>query len=325
MHREDETLTDVQHLTLRPGESRRVWLGVGSSWVGSLRIPLFVAKGSRPGAKLVVVAGQHGDEIYSVLGAVQVINSVKAQELTGELWVLPCLNVLGFMAGSRNSPYDYQDMNRVHPGRDHGTFTEQIIGELYKQVLPGADLLLDVHGGSLEVGDIAFGRWVDVPGKPSVYSIVSRLGWDFLVTPPDTSPGSFGSAATSIGVPHISLEACSCVKYPRENASAIASIVVDCMRCLGMLDGPVPQPKEFPRKRLLPQRSQTGGIFNALVSMGETVGSGQHLGDVMDLLGNVIQTVTAADAGIVTLLRTDARVHAGEWLLALAVPAGSEN
>src|SRR2546430_6959216 len=57
-------ITDVNQLRIEPGESRRVWLGIGASWFGSFRVPLYVAKGPRPGAKLVVLVCQHGDEVY---------------------------------------------------------------------------------------------------------------------------------------------------------------------------------------------------------------------------------------------------------------------
>src|SRR6266550_3994248 len=304
-------ITDVNQLRIEPGESRRVWLGIGASWFGSFRVPLYVAKGPRPGAKLVVLVCQHGDEVYGVLGGLDFMNEITGRVSSGEFWMVPCVNVLGFMTGSFVNPFDHRDMNRVHPGHKLGSLSEQIVSQLYQQVLPNADLVLDVHGGSLQVGDIAFGRWTDVEGKPSVFHIVACMDLDFLVVPPDTSPGSLGSAATIVGVPSISIEAGSCLRYARDNAQEMAEIVTSCMRSLGMLDGARPQPKALPHKRIRSHRSFTSGAFKTLVSMGEHVGKGQRLGFVMDLLGHVIQDVVAGEDGIVTVMRTGVRVHAG--------------
>src|SRR5579859_1675401 len=145
-----------------------MWLGVGASWLGPLRVPLFVGKGLRAGAKLVVLACQHGDEAYGLLGGLDLMNEIDGHISAGELWMIPCVNVAGFLTGSFVNPFDYCDMNRVHPGRDQGTLSEQVIAQIYRQVLPGADLALDLHGGSVQLGDIAFGRCTDVEGKPSV-------------------------------------------------------------------------------------------------------------------------------------------------------------
>src|SRR4029077_15632123 len=91
--RDPMLVNDARELSLEPGESRRVWLGVGSSWFGPVRIPLYVARGRQPGPKLVAIACQHGDEVYGVLGILDLMNAIRGEDLRGELWLSPCLNV----------------------------------------------------------------------------------------------------------------------------------------------------------------------------------------------------------------------------------------
>jgi predicted deacylase len=317
-------ITDARALKVEPGQTVRAWLGVGHSWFGPVQVPLVVTRGRQPGPKLVVVAAQHPDEIYGVLGCLDFINEVRAETLRGEVWVLPCMNVVGYIHGSRMSPFDHQDMNRVFPGRAEGTVTEQIARALVEQVAPGADLLLDLHGGSAENGNWAFGRWTDAPGKPSAYPIVRAMDVNFLVSVADTTPGSLGAMTPQLGVPQISIEAGWCIRYPRENARQMTGYITTAMRALGMLDGPKPEPKALAFKKTASVRAYAGGAWKTFVSMGDDVTKGQTLGVVMDLLGTVVQV--APDDGTVCVMRTGVRVHPGESLVTLGVatepPAG---
>jgi predicted deacylase len=316
-------ITDARALKLDPGQSVRAWLGVGHSWFGPVQVPLFVARGRSPGPKLVVIAAQHPDEVYGVLGCLDFINEVRVDGLRGEVWVLPCMNVVGYITGSRMSPFDHQDMNRVFPGRAEGTITEQTARAFLDQVLPGADLLLDLHGGSVENGNWAFGRWTDAPGKPSAYPIVRAMDVNFLVSVPDTTAGSLGAVTPQAGVPQISIEAGWCARYPRENAIQMSGYITTAMRCLGQIDGPKPSPRDLPFKKTASVRARVGGAWKTFVSMGDDVEKGQHLGVVMDLLGNVVQTAVAVDDGTVCVMRTGVRVHPGESLVTIGVAASA--
>lgn len=314
-------ITDTTQLQLEPGQSKRAWLGVGTSWFGSVRVPLFVARGPSDGPKFVVIAAQHGDEGYGVLALLDLMAEIDATNLRGELWLLPCVNPFGYIAGKRVSPYDGQDMNRVHPGQKEGTLTQQIARFLYEQVFPEADLLLDLHGGSPENGDIAFGRWTDAPDKPSPLSILRTLDLRFLIAPGGKDiPGMLSTVTPDLGIPAISIEAGSCVRYARDNANEMAGFIRKCMHCLGMVDGAHPQPKDLPFMRTVTHWCHTGGAYKALVSLGETVTKGQRLSYVMDLLGNVVQEVEAPEDAVVAVMRTGVRVHPGESLLTMAVP-----
>jgi len=312
-------ISDARALRLEPGDRFRGWLGVGHAWFGPLQVPMFVARGARSGPKLVVIAAQHPDEVYGVLGCLDFTHEVETENLRGSVWVMPCMNVIGYISGRRFSPFDHQDMNRVFPGRADGTLTEQIAQVLVEQVLPGADLLLDLHGGSVENGNWAFGRWTDAPGKASAFPIVSAMDVNFLVTSLDTVAGSLGAETPALRVPQISIEAGWCVRYPRENAKQMTGYITTAMRCLGMIDAPPPAVRTLPFRRTISFRAHTGGAWKTLVSMGEEVRRGQTLGVIMDLVGNIAQTAIASDDGVVCVMRTGVRIHPGESMVTVAV------
>lgn len=314
---------NLHQLELPPGHVARTWLGVGESWTGPTLLPLIVVCGAQPGLKVVVAAAQHGDEGYATLGALELAESVSPGELSGQLWILPCLNVHGYIHGKRNSPFDQQDMNRVHPGSDTGSVTQQIAAALHRHVLPGSDLLIDLHGGSPEVGDIAFGRFTDAPGKPSLLPLAQALPLNFLLDPSSRNlPGMWSAATPEIGVPQLAIEAGSAHRHARENAAEWVEIVTAALRYLKMLPGRA-ESKPLPVMQTASNPARVGGVFSASVGLGEQVVAGQKLGQVRNLLGEVLQVVEASAPGMVAVMRTGVRVHPGESLVTLAVGGGS--
>lgn len=310
---------ELGYLGLTPGSVTRTWLGIGENWTGPTLLPLIVVCGEQPGPKVVVAAAQHGDEGFAVLGALELAQVVAPRDLRGQLWILPCLNIHGFMHGKRNSPFDQQDMNRVHPGSDSGTVTQQIASALHRYLLPGSSLLMDLHGGSPEVGDVAFGRYTDAPGKPSLQPLAQCLPLDFLLDAATRNlPGMWSQATPEIGIPQLAIEAGSAHRHARENAAEWVEIVLTALRYLEMLPGSV-QPKALPVMRTVSNPAKVGGVFASFVGLGEGVYVGQRLGEVHNLLGEVLQVVEASAAGRVAVLRTGVRVHPGESLVTLAV------
>lgn len=309
----------LAQLPLQAASIERTYLAVGHSWDGPVRLPLIVVRGAQTGPKVVVAAAQHGDEGYAVLGVQELAKAIDPQQLRGELWLLPCLNPHGYFAGKRNSPLDQQDMNRVHPGNPDGSITQQIADVLHRFVLPGTDLLLDLHGGSPEVGDIAFGRWSDAPGKPSLQDLALRMPLRFLLAPGTRDvPGMWSTSTPGLGVPQMAIEAGSAYQHAQNNAQEWVELVQTALRYLHMVPGNPPPPKNTPLMRTVSNPARYGGVFAAAVGLGQEVNAGQFLGEVRDLSGQVLQTLHSPVAGIVAVMRTGVRVHPAESLVTLA-------
>lgn len=300
----------------------RAWLSVGRAAAGPTAVPLIVLQGVAPGPRVVVIAAQHGDEGYAVLGCHRLAETLDPATLRGSLWLLPCLNVDGFTHGARTSPFDRQDMNRVHPGAVDGSVTEQVSHTLLVHVLPGADLLVDLHGGSPDNGDVAFARWTDVPGRPTLEPLVRSLALDFVLAPGGRDvPGMLSGATAAIGVPQVAIEACNGYGRAIDNAAEMAAFVVGALRFLDMLPGPRPVPRpELRACRTVTHRATAGGAWEPFVTFGQALAEGEPVGVVRDLLGERVQEVRALAHGTVAVMRTGTKVHAGETLMTMAVP-----
>lgn len=116
-----------------------------SAW-GSIQIPItVVANGEGP--TLLFTAGSHGDEYEGQIALLKAARWLQPEMVRGRVILLPSLNHPAVLAASRLSPIDGLNMNRAFPGRRDGTVTQMIAHYVYHQLLPLADVVVDLHSG----------------------------------------------------------------------------------------------------------------------------------------------------------------------------------
>src|SRR5262249_39051693 len=130
----------VQHGHLKLPYSRD-----DSAW-GAIMIPLSVVKrGTGPTALLT--GANHGDEYEGPVALFDLARTLRPEEVSGRIIILPAMNYPAFLAGTRTSPIDKGNMNRIFPGRPDGTVTEKIADYIERHLLPAAHVVLDIHSG----------------------------------------------------------------------------------------------------------------------------------------------------------------------------------
>ena len=125
-----------------------------SAW-GSLMIPVTVAKNG-DGPTALLTGANHGDEYEGPLALVELAATIDAANLAGRVIIIPFMNMPAFTAGTRTSPIDSGNMNRVFPGRPDGTITEKIADYFQRYLLPMADIVLDFHSGGKTLNFLPF-------------------------------------------------------------------------------------------------------------------------------------------------------------------------
>lgn len=139
--------TDIDYE--RPGLQNgtlRVPYSHDRSAYGHIPIPITVLKGG-DGPTVLLTGGNHGDEYEGPVALMKLIRRLPSMSIKGRLIVVPALNFPAFINGSRTSPIDRGNLNRVFPGARNGHITEMIAHYADTELFPRADVVIDLHAG----------------------------------------------------------------------------------------------------------------------------------------------------------------------------------
>jgi N-alpha-acetyl-L-2,4-diaminobutyrate deacetylase len=139
----------VQHGFLKLPYSRD-----DSAW-GAVMIPVTVIKRGE-GPTALLTGGNHGDEYEGPIALAKLASTLKEEEVSGRVIIVPYMNYPAFRAGTRTSPIDAGNLNRSFPGKPDGTVTQKIADYFQRHLLPLADYVLDIHAGGRTLDFLPF-------------------------------------------------------------------------------------------------------------------------------------------------------------------------
>ena len=125
-----------------------------SAW-GSIMIPICVIKNG-DGPTALLTGANHGDEYEGPLALQHLAHSLKSEDITGRVIIVPAFNYPAFMAAKRTSPIDGGNLNRMFPGKPDGTVTEKIADYFERTLIPQSDVVLDIHSGGKTLNFVPF-------------------------------------------------------------------------------------------------------------------------------------------------------------------------
>ncbi len=255
---------------------------------GAVMIPIAVIRNGE-GPTVLFTGGNHGDEYQGPVTLTKLANTLDPSAIHGRVIIVPTMNQPAFAAARRNSPIDGGNLNRCFPGRPDGTHTERIADYFTRVLLPMADMVVDIHDGgktlefipmtsSVVVDDadaeMASQSAAEAFGAPFVTKLVELDGigmWDFEVaeTGRPFVTGEFGGTGTA--------------------RPEIVAITDQGVRNLlihwGVMDG---EPTGATSQRIVVPEddayviSESDGLIEWLVSLGEPIRQGQAIARVHD-------------------------------------------
>lgn len=298
-----------------------------SAW-GAIMIPIAVVKNGE-GPTALLTGANHGDEYEGPLALLEMANTLRPEQISGRVVIVPMLNYPAFRAGRRNSPIDGGNLNRSFPGHPTGGVTGKIADYVTQTLLPLADVVVDIHSGgrTLEFLPFAASHRLDDPaleGRCRAAMEAFNAPYGVLMLEQDPA-GTFDTAAESMGKVFVTTELGG-------GGSATAETVAIARRGLrnvlvhsGILEGE-PEP---PSSRLLDMPdercfvvAESSGLLEHCVDLGATVTAGTPVARVFALEGTGLQPVTyhAAMDGILVGRRFPALTAAGDTLAVVAQP-----
>ncbi|MWJ28797.1 N-alpha-acetyl diaminobutyric acid deacetylase DoeB [Halomonas sp. ZH2S] len=125
-----------------------------SAW-GAVMIPVTVVKNG-DGPTALLTGGNHGDEYEGITALMKLSTTLKAEDVSGRVIIVPMMNTPAAMAGKRTSPMDGGNLNRSFPGDPNGGPTAQIADYFNRVMIPLVDVVLDLHSGGRTLDILPF-------------------------------------------------------------------------------------------------------------------------------------------------------------------------
>ena len=293
----------------------------------TVQLRKFEFSSSIAGPKLLITGGVHGDEFEPMAATRRLVamfeqHASEVAEFSGTVRLIPVVNESAFLRGHRCGD-DGLDLARTCPGRSDGSITEQTAWALSAEIR-SADYYIDLHTGGTELSVYPLSGYV-LHADTTVLETQRRMARAFnLPVVWGTSPALEGrslSVARDARVPAIYCEYLGSATCDPTGVDAYVIGCLNVMSELGMLN------RERPTSRIMHfvedtqpnaghmqicNPSPATGYFETYVKPGDAVRVGDPLGTLFPLDGSPSLLIKATQSGIVLVLRTFPRVHAGE-------------
>lgn len=309
---------------LEPGRKHLLYFrGVegptGQPWL----VSVIVAKGSRPGKRITLTSGVHGDEMSSIRTAQMVMDQLDPAAMAGSVMAVTDISRPALEGMQRRWPnhgrgIDLVDMNREWPGSEAGpTASSRHAWLLFNRLLrPNSDIAIDFHTGTtgLECSDFIIGNRL-LPGVKDLIDLYPvRMVWDS-----PAYPGVLHNAFTDAGIPSI----CPEVGAARVLDPALIAVFVEgtmnVLKHHGVIGGTIGRTAEhagtFIGNAAYPIFAGEGGFIEHLVRLNDKVTAGQKVIVQRNAFGEVVAEYASAVDGEVGAIRSDASSEPGNVLM----------
>lgn len=125
-----------------------------SAW-GSVMLPITIVRNGN-GPTALLTGANHGDEYEGPIALQELALNLKSDAINGTVIIVPAFNYPAYLAGTRTSPIDNGNMNRLFPGSPDGSVTEKIADYFQRTLVPMADVVLDFHSGGKTLDFVPF-------------------------------------------------------------------------------------------------------------------------------------------------------------------------
>lgn len=239
---------DVERDGIQHGFLRLPYSRDDSAW-GSIMIPICVVRNGN-GPTALLTGANHGDEYEGPVALFDLARSLRPEEVSGRVIIIPALNYPAFRAGTRTSPIDRGNLNRSFPGRPDGTVTEKIADYVTRHLLPLADLVLDFHSGGRTLDFLPYAAAHALPDKAQekrCFAAVAAFAAPYSMRMIEIdAAGMYDTTAEEAGKIFLTTELCGGGTATAASCGIAKSGLRNVLRHMGILAGAAePQPSRW--------------------------------------------------------------------------------
>lgn len=253
-----------------------------SAW-GSVMIPITVIRNGE-GPTALFTGANHGDEYEGPIALQSLAHRLAPEQIKGRVIILPFMNQPAFAAARRTSPLDGGNLNRSFPGKPDGTPTQKIADYFINELVPMADIVLDYHSGGKTLDFIPFAaaHLLDAATQQAAcIAAMEAFNAPYSMTLKEIdSVGMYDTAVEEAGKVLVTTElgggGTSTAASVRIAEKGARNVLIHA----GILDG---KPERAPSTQIDTTEgdcfylSETSGLFEMAVDLGETVAKGAVL------------------------------------------------
>lgn len=284
------------------------------------KMPVTLINGKNEGKTILITAGVHGCEYPCIRTAIELAKEINPQDVNGQIVIVHPANMQAFENRSAAVvPEDNKNLNRVFPGDANGSISEKIAYVITHEFQDKADFYFDMHGGDLHE---ELYPYIYYPGacEESVSDKSKEIAEIFNVgymVKSKATTGAYNSAAIR-GIPCLLIERGGAGLCRRNDVNLYKEDMYRALKVLEVLPGKAEKAEKIPVEitNVAYIDSEKNGCLEMFVSAGDKIVKGQHLYDITDLFGNVIDTYYAEFNGVVLYNTVALAINAGDSIIA---------
>ncbi|NIF79290.1 succinylglutamate desuccinylase/aspartoacylase family protein [Paraburkholderia sp. Cy-641] len=307
-----------------------VQMPTGQHWY----VSVIVVRGAKPGKRVVLVSGVHGDEISPVHTIQSVVSQLDPAQMSGTVLAVldvsrPALEAMERRWPNSGRGLDLIDINREWPGNENGASApSRHAGLLFNRLLrPNADYAIDFHTGTTGMDLTSFNlARMELPEARAMAEL-------FPITQIFDNPAYptlLANALIDVGIPAITPEIGAARIIDLNMIPQFVEGTMNVLKRYGVVPGPIGKTGRdvgiFVGNSAHTVLTTHGGFVELLVKLNEKVTAGQKVAIQRNTFGEVVAEYTSGVAGEVTGYRMDATAEPGiPLVMVLYQSAGREN
>ena len=289
---------------------------------GTIRLPVTVIHGKKPGKTVLITAGIHAGEYVGIESTVQLARTLNPEKVLGTVILVPVVNRSAFenRSGSMGRT-DGKNLNRVFPGDPQGTEMERLAHALSTELLPKTDYYIDLHSGDLYEELTPYVYYAGV-GKEAVVQASRRMAEQvdvpYMVRSNVGSGGAYNYAASALDIPSVLIERGGMGGWSQEEAGSTRRDVKNILVSLGAYEGERDYRAYYPIEvgDIRYQDASHGGLWYPAKSAGDVISQGDVLGEVRDYQGNILEVSVADYDGVILYQTASLQVVGNDSMIA---------
>jgi predicted deacylase len=298
-----------------------VQMPTGQHWY----VSVLVAVGAKPGKRVVLTSGVHGDEISPVHMIQTVMSQLDPTQMSGTVLAVldisrPALEGMARRWPNSGRGIDLIDINREWPGNENGaSATSRHAGLLFNRLLrPNADYALDFHTGATGTDLTAFN--LARMELPEVRAMAELFPIGQIFDNP-AYPTLLANAFINVSIPALTSEIGASRILDLSMIPLFVEGTMNVLKHHGIIAGAMGRTAKdtsvFIANSGHTVLATQGGFVELLVKLNDKVKVGQKVAIQRNTFGEVVAEYTSGVAGEVGARRSDATAEPGTLLISI--------